>query len=883
MLPAIARVAGAQVATRQRMIPHEDSTPRATPNASAPADNGRRVRLLLLLALLLMAGALYSWWAKPVPLVPSAPLVTKQLILPAQANKIPTEEQWMASDIANDIAEMLAFAATRKTPTEVAVSVRSRKGAQPREYLFEATMGAQAAPVRTQIILVNYFWAPENFTTLTADIARAWSQRLGTPRSPVDQEIFLRLTTPTPDTLVREDKRLSEALTKAPLDAELHEEAAFLIGSFALRHAADAFYDVRRELSRMSAHLAIARVLDNKGGPCGDLAEAIICTLAERQSAALEILQRLERNTDTPAGLPLAVNTIWSRALTLRNTGDYRKLDQPEHASLLERLEYVRALRYRVGAAAASNFLVHFPAEKLAEWSDLILAGPFSVSEGHMWAARALTAELEEIGAEYRQYHDKALSADAWTSALNEPPAHITQRAGEPAQLAVLGWGSWASLHQRQLCQVVRTSWLWLEEDWGVPEQAAAFKKAVTERFEKLNLLPLVNMDHEPDTNSQQASKARALAVIEAHPDWVSFTIWSKALRASHMVVQRERGHHAHPVFNLESYFDPILPAGTLYDSCRRGDTILRTLSSAQLAQLKAIAPYNAAVLYHQIEKDKGLRATPEEFAVQFEMLTPYDTWPMQVVADTLQADPDRYEPAFLRVCHWEPDLFIKLGDYLVEHQRPEAAAKAYQKAVDHAPNRVLVSNSVGWLVDYYYEHGRRKEAFTVAEMAAEAYSGRGLYTMATLLEKDGQLTQAETYLNKVAERYDQIDELIMFYGRHRRENQRFAEAFDRMNAKLFPKGQEPADVAALSGIPRDGVVLTGMNERAQAAGLKKGDVIVTINGIRVRNEKQYRYLLQSAPSLMVQFGFWSPQKYRSVVINLPERRLGVTIADVRR
>src|SRR6185369_14779354 len=117
---------------------------------------------------------------------------------------------------------------------------------------------------------------------LSRQLLREWNPGMMGSRSPVDLEMFGRLTTPTPDALVREDKRISQALTQSPLDAELHEEAALLIGSFALRHAAACFYDVRKELSRMTVHLAMAHVLSDTRGSCGDLAEAILNTLTGR-------------------------------------------------------------------------------------------------------------------------------------------------------------------------------------------------------------------------------------------------------------------------------------------------------------------------------------------------------------------------------------------------------------------------------------------------------------------------------------------------------------------------------------------------------------------------------------------------------------------------
>lgn len=836
---------------------------------------GRRVRILVLL--LLLVGLLYVWWPPPARLAATS---QRPAPLPDFFSQIRTEEQWMANDIGKNIAELLAFAATRKMPALAGMQFQSRRGGRPKDYVFEAKLRGHPASAPTQLTVANYFWSPENFTVLARQWGGEWSGGATSARSPVDQEMFLRLTKPTPDALVREDKRLSEALTKFPLDAELHEEAALLIGSFALRHAAAAFYDVRRELSRMTAHLAVARALSGQSGPSGDLAEAILCTLVGRQSAALEILQRLERNAGTAAGLPLAANTIWNRALALRNTGDYRKLDQPEHASLLERLEYLRALRSRVDSSAASAFLMTFDVENLAEWSNIVLAAGFSVSEGHLWAPRAMRAEVEEAAAAYRLYHGRQLEKDEWSSALNAPAEHITQEGNEPARLEVLGWSSWAGLHQRQLCQMIKTTWDWLDDQWGVPEQAAAFKKYVDERFSKLRLLPLVNLEHAADANSRRAFETRVQAVIEAHPDWVPFCFWLNAAPpTSDQPVRRK--NVAPPVFAKWSWFNPVLPIGTLYDCVWREKNSLTAFPNAELEQLKAIAPYNHAVLYHQLQREKKNRPTADETAAQFESVAGYDTWSMQVVANAWKADPDRYEAAFLPICRFSPDLYIQLGDYLVEQHRPEAAARAYQNAVDHAPDRIYVSNSVRWLVDYYYEQNRRKEAFAVAEMAAEVYSHQGLETMAILLERDGQLSQAETYFRKIGERYDNWGSAVLFYGRHRNGNAEFGSAFDRLIVKIFPVGQEAVDLATMSAAPTEGIVLRGTNRVISEAGLKQGDVIVAINGVRVQNKKQYFYLMDGAKSPEVQLGVWSAQKYRSFAVNLPERRLGVTIADL--
>ncbi len=205
-----------------------------------------------------------------------------------------------------------------------------------------------------------------------------------------------------------------------------------------------------------------------------------------------------------------------------------------------------------------------YPTEKLAEWSNVVLAGNFSVSEGHLWAPRAVTAEVDEIATSYRHYHGKHLEKNEWAGALNALPEHITQAGSEPARFDVLGWGSWARLHQRQLCQVIKTTWDWLDDKWGMPEEASAFKKAMTEHFSQLDLLPLVNMDHTPDANSRRAFETRVQTLVEAHPDWVPFSFWSHSMAGSRGPAQR--GAPASPSFTKSIWFYPVFPSGTLYD-----------------------------------------------------------------------------------------------------------------------------------------------------------------------------------------------------------------------------------------------------------------------------------------------------------------------------
>ena len=82
-------------------------------------------------------------------------------------------------------------------------------------------------------------------------------------------------------------------------------------------------------------------------------------------------------------------------------------------------------------------------------------------------------------------------------------------------------------------------------------------------------------------------------------------------------------------------------------------------------------------------------------------------------------------------------------------------------------PNRVEVSNGIGWLVDYYYDHGQTDKAMAIARDAAEVYSSRGLQTMMRPAGENGPAsTTPRTMGRKIVERYNESDALAGFYKR---------------------------------------------------------------------------------------------------------------------
>ena len=69
--------------------------------------------------------------------------------------------------------------------------------------------------------------------------------------------------------------------------------------------------------------------------------------------------------------------------------------------------------------------------------------------------------------------------------------------------------------------------------------------------------------------------------------------------------------------------------------------------------------------------------------------------------------------------------------------KEPEAVA-IYEAAFKDCADRVLVANSMGWLVTWYADHGNMLRAREVADHGYEVFSYVGIETRAKLDERTG-------------------------------------------------------------------------------------------------------------------------------------------------
>ena len=771
-----------------------------------------------------------------------------------------TEEQWLAGQICRQIGEIVFFA--KNGPNTNARDLRAEcELREPRS--FEVVVEWPALRVTKSISLKDQLWDENNYKPIVEALLSASDLHMPPASDQQDSELLEQTASGDMAVLIRAAKQVSESLTRSPLDAALHEKAAFIIACFALHEAAGIFSDVRPALNQITAHLAIAQQLEHKQSDCGRIAKIISLSLAGREAEAVASLSTL----------PPSLNS-WITTLQIRTTGNWRALADPEHGTRLQQFEYFRALRERGLCPKSRKFLAKLRGARDPDWIRIAMEDNLSVDEGHAFAGPSLYSEFQSAVDDYQSFFGGTLSRQEFVDVVNRTDSACLNKA--PAgtlQLDVLSWGTLAAFHQRHLCHsLVRTEYF-LQCSWGVREEAKKFRENAQQFLARMTMFPLARQFFTVDDSEKKRATEQALKVTRDHPELVTATAWSGL--GPNVGEHGERGlpHEA------LAWFAQFPVPGTSYDFAARYKHFRAGRDAVTLEQLVHLAPFNHYIIAAKLE---GLHQTGQQIDVAYAPLKEFDVRAMWQIAEAHKDQPDTYGKMLEPLCELHPDYFLILGQYYVDKQMPAEAAVAYQKAFELAEDRVYMANSSRWIVDYYFDHGRVDDALKIATDAADVYSHAGLCTMAHLMERMKRYSEAERYYEKVHKRYDDQAVLDTFYLRNRDNAPEYARRSDQLKAAAFPRGMENAHLHDFNGPPSDGVSIATSNNLVRGAHLKEGDVIVAINNVRVHSEKQYILVRDMDPDPNMILVVWNGAQYSERKVNVPNRRFYCKLADFK-
>jgi tetratricopeptide (TPR) repeat protein len=641
-----------------------------------------------------------------------------------------------------------------------------------------------------------------------------------------------------------------------------------LLTAFALREAAGAWSDTRPALSRAAAHLAFASALrgSSEASLDGQVAGLLLLVLCGRQQAALDAMPSLEAMA--PGNAPLRT---WLTVAALRAKSDWR---QPIGTTLLERIELFRAKCSRLGGGAVFEEQRQFEPEDLPDWWRTILdygIGPVWV--GHSVLSRTLAMELSEASETWRFLHAEDPPADPAAPFAGRPGRCVARdEDGEP-RVAVIDEGAWSAFHQRHLLQAIELNEWFLRDALALEDDARGFARQMDTRFWSLDLHPVFERMHATDPKSYQTAMAKAVRLAAETPELVPPGLWTP------LWDKPDFAPRPATLPDARFWMAPLFPPGTAQAPRPRTRWRQTRPSREDWDALRRLAPYEGCIIGPAVQLKRPDRSVANLMAL-YEPIVDIDVGALMEIAYLVQGDFEGSKQIRTKLCDMRPNECLALGALLAEQGLEDEAAVAYQRAVDKASDRVAVAQDAGWLVKYYQEHGRKQKALKIAREAAESYASGGLLTLAELLEDTGESSEAERYYLALFQRYEHKGPLAGFYARRVVKGDAAARRkLNRFVQETFPAGMERWKARGAPGPPREGVRVDSANAASSNAGLGVGDVVVALDGWRVRTVEQYDLVRAFTSAEHMVLVVWKGSGYETVEAAPKDRRFGISMS----
>jgi tetratricopeptide (TPR) repeat protein len=792
-----------------------------------------------------------------------------------------SESQFIVEAIVSDLAEQIYYAANHRLPEKKYFSVSATETADSTQdvpvYELRINLDRKHAGLKFNVKVQVPIWSPDVYGDLAAALAQAVRLKEGSAENAGDTALLSKLLDGTPETIERENQSLSESLEKNFSNPELHEQAALLLGAFLLRDHSGNFFEIRSPLSRLTAHLVMARWLNNADsyGVNGRLAEATLLTLVNDQALALEKLASVDTNHPAVAGL--------ARALRARNTGDYRPLAGMTARSQVESAAWFAALANFVSASSAWVKLDEEQRQNI-DFVRIANEAGYSVEMGHELLQFSIPLELQEIQSVYGLSRHGKLSQSSLITALNELPEYgFSTGADHASHVQVISWGQWALFFQRHLCHALQQNFHFMQYQWGVPDDAREFAVKCEQTFGGLRLYPFVRRFNCTEVEAYHRSVDDGFKVTVATPHLVPAECWNYLCYKPSFAPL----YCPNPNPHINEWHSHNPPPGTVYDLHPRlnhPSLIDRPDAVARFEQLHAWAPYDCRIAHFILAKKYNQGPTYGQALAFYGELLPYSVYALETMADTAYDQPERYEMLMLQAAELNPAYYYNLGDYALAHHHEDKAAEYTDKACDLDPDSVRVSNHARWRVDYYLRKGQTDKAREIADFAGEVYSAAGLTAKASFLEQTTNYDGAFEWYAKNEERYKEPGPLLAFCARYKAQtgDSRFDVEVQKRSKTIFPGGMEPVSLNNFQAAPTDGAVFQGQNDVMRSFGFKRGDVIVAVGGIRTHTFAQYSYARELSSSPELDLIVWQGDSYHEIKASLSNHRFGVNMGDYK-
>lgn len=793
--------------------------------------------------------------AKPLVAQTSAStVISEQASVRPKEWKFQNEQEWIVDSTGHDVAEMLGYAKYWKSDSKFAVKDLDFKTTTvdlgSNAYSF--TYSFKGEPTTDyKFSLQDYAWSPKNYEPLAKQLIEKFKLTATAP-SAVPDDFMKNVAQASFESLFKENVRVSEALSQNPLDPSLHEQAAMLQAAFSMLENCGLFSDTRAPLSRMSAHLAIAKALnEDRLSSVGQIANIALESMSCRDGIAVPMIEAAEKQQFTP------VEKSILRALKIRGTANWRYYIEAESTPLEENQYGMRFSQTRP-IEETMNKLMKKHGSLPIQWMRILNSGRKSVQTGHVIQAGIVSAELRDFVKSYNAF--KGTTRDDVQNLVPELNQESTRcfigdSGAQP--LTVLSWADVAAFHSRHIAEALCCEYMFNARMYGVEQLAKQTAERAKSLFSSLNIFPLVAVRFNMEGAERDKALANFNSMVVNHPELATSYNWTTVTTTAERLAPQSS------ILPPELWFNPPMPMGTVFYYCPGLKNNKPDL--AQLTELKKLSPYMPMIAMDWLEKKYGKEPTSDQIREAFGPMAEFDTHVMEMIANGEVKNPDKYIELAEKVAEEDPGHYVELGAYCVVHDRPEQAAKFFEKMVSKDQDDVRISNSSDWLIRYREEHGAKEKAKELADFSAEVYSARGLQAQARYFERHGDLKAAEQNYRQIAERYNSDELLCAFLLRYKDKNPVYATEGAQLAKKHFPNGMKQLMLADCKTKPAFGMKVTNAGFFVDDPVMKKDSVIVAINGYAVENKAQADVARNMAQEPVASMIVWDGDAYKEV------------------
>jgi tetratricopeptide (TPR) repeat protein len=834
-----------------------------------------------------------------------------------------TEDNWLATNISREIAEM-AFVTAHPDAQLPDLTIRAVVDPDKPQIHVEID-GFRPETIATDLTPV-FAWDPEGYASLARQLLGATPGAAPAPDSDAN-DVLGHLLNLTGAKLAVEDVRLSGNLQQHPASWQDHEAAALVLTALALREEAGSYSDNRTLLSRATAHLALAQALrgDQRATWPGLIAGAAIRTLSGRELDALAHLDNLSAQPD----LPDSAKT-WITALRLLAKQDWRVADVTPKSPLLLKIAWFKILKLDLFSEVAAKRLEQVvpqppqdpnappdqqktnPETLIPDWGRIAGRSPFYDQSGDdvKNAEYRLDLEFHELDEILKTEGSTPFNLENLASIFSERETNtISHDADGKTVVHVIGPGSFKAASLRHIFAGLISKRLIPDPAGESDQDPAQAQNSFTKMDSLFQGVPGYELARlhlgfvEPDESKKQ------------YADWVAAKKTWRVWEVPYGLVRDMPGYT-----HVEAFYRHAVPFGTVYDTDldRRygfinavNPEVMPPFDTPELEKIKKlpIQEANLAIENYSNKYNAILRATeaksPKPFEQELLKLAPdeyilaqdhvpndklitavapfldYCLNPIGRIEDLDSehlSDADR-EMIVRKHVALDPGFGFRAAEVLRENGNPDEAAEMERRAIPAIDNPIGLSNAVMPLVIYDLEHGQKDEALALAQKAGNVASELGLATYCYAMEYVGRFDEAEAAANQLKTMYSN-DSFI--YTLHVRHKDHYPDLYANAVEEAYPNGFVRVTLADFSVAPKAGCLIKSSSDLLAEARLQPGDVIVALDGYRVDSDVQYGFARAMTMNCNMDFIIWRNGKYLEIKAFVPDRRMFIETGDYK-